>query len=75
MIGEYSGVTAAEQDEPAALTTAHTATAHPNHEMLAGRIEGERSRNLFLELWIPDLFMKRVEADAQWSLFCPNEVK
>jgi ribonucleoside-diphosphate reductase alpha chain len=32
-----------------------------------------RARDLFLALWIPDLFMKRVEADEEWSLFCPNE--
>lgn len=32
-----------------------------------------RARDLFFALWIPDLFMKRVEADGQWSLFCPNE--
>ena len=32
-----------------------------------------RTRDLFLALWIPDLFMKRVEADAEWTLFCPNE--
>ncbi len=32
-----------------------------------------RARDLFYALWIPDLFMKRVEADAEWSLFCPNE--
>ena len=37
--------------------------------------EEERCRDLFLGLWIPDLFMKRVEKDAQWSLFCPNEAK
>lgn len=36
-------------------------------------IEEERARDLFYALWIPDLFMKRVEEDAQWSLFCPNE--
>ncbi len=35
--------------------------------------EEARARDLFLALWIPDLFMKRVEADGQWSLFCPNE--
>jgi ribonucleotide reductase alpha subunit len=35
--------------------------------------ELERARDLFYALWIPDLFMKRVEANAQWSLFCPNE--
>jgi len=37
--------------------------------------EEERTRDLFLGLWIPDLFMQRVEADALWSLFCPNEAK
>lgn len=35
--------------------------------------EEERARDLFYALWIPDLFMKRVEADQEWSLFCPNE--
>uniref|UniRef100_A0A6C0AP77 ribonucleoside-diphosphate reductase n=1 Tax=viral metagenome TaxID=1070528 RepID=A0A6C0AP77_9ZZZZ len=33
----------------------------------------ERARDLFYALWIPDLFMQRVEDDAQWSLFCPHE--
>lgn len=32
-----------------------------------------RARDLFYALWIPDLFMKRVEEDGTWSLFCPNE--
>ena len=32
-----------------------------------------RARDLFYAMWIPDLFMKRVEEDGQWSLFCPNE--
>lgn len=32
-----------------------------------------RTRDLFLALWIPDLFMKRVEEDGNWTLFCPNE--
>ena len=32
-----------------------------------------RARDLFYALWIPDLFMKRVEAGGDWSLFCPNE--
>ncbi len=32
-----------------------------------------RARDLFYALWIPDLFMKRVEDDGLWSLFCPNE--
>jgi ribonucleoside-diphosphate reductase alpha subunit len=37
--------------------------------------EEMRARDLFLALWICDLFMKRVEADAEWSLFCPNEAQ
>lgn len=32
-----------------------------------------RARDLFYALWMPDLFMKRVEANGEWSLFCPNE--
>ncbi|MGN6616750.1 MAG: ribonucleoside-diphosphate reductase subunit alpha [Ilyomonas sp.] len=32
-----------------------------------------RARDLFYALWICDLFMKRVEANGNWSLFCPNE--
>lgn len=35
--------------------------------------EEMRARDLFYALWIPDLFMKRVEANENWSLFCPNE--
>jgi ribonucleoside-diphosphate reductase alpha subunit len=35
--------------------------------------EEERARDLFYGLWIPDLFMKRVQEEGQWSLFCPNE--
>ena len=35
--------------------------------------EEERARDLFYALWIPDLFMKRVESGGLWSLFCPNE--
>lgn len=35
--------------------------------------EEMRARDLFYALWIPDLFMKRVEADGQWTLMCPNE--
>ncbi|KAH7927104.1 ribonucleoside-diphosphate reductase large subunit [Leucogyrophana mollusca] len=34
--------------------------------------EEMRARNLFYALWIPDLFMKRVESDALWTLFCPR---
>lgn len=32
-----------------------------------------RARDLFYALWIPDLFMKRVEENGDWSLFCPHE--
>ena len=32
-----------------------------------------RARDLFYGLWIPNLFMKRVEEESTWSLFCPNE--
>lgn len=32
-----------------------------------------RARDLFYALWVPDLFMKRVENNEMWSLFCPNE--
>jgi len=32
-----------------------------------------RARDLFYALWIPDLFMERVKADAEWTLMCPNE--
>ncbi|KPM48777.1 ribonucleoside-diphosphate reductase subunit alpha [Jiulongibacter sediminis] len=35
--------------------------------------EEMRARDLFYAMWISDLFMKRVEADAEWSLFCPHE--
>ena len=35
--------------------------------------ESERARDLFLALWISDLFMKRVESDSDWSLFDSNE--
>ncbi len=35
-------------------------------------MEERRCRDLFYGLWISDLFMKRVESDAQWSLFCPK---
>jgi ribonucleoside-diphosphate reductase alpha subunit len=35
--------------------------------------EMERARDLFYALWISDLFMKRVESNGIWSLFCPNE--
>ena len=35
--------------------------------------EEVRARDLFYALWTPDLFMKRVEANGEWTLFCPNE--
>lgn len=36
-------------------------------------IEEHRARDLFYGLWMSDLFMERVEADGNWSLFCPDE--
>jgi len=38
-----------------------------------GKEEG-RARDLFYALWVPDLFMRRVESNSHWSLFDPNEV-
>ena len=35
-------------------------------------VEDLRTRDLFLGLWIPDLFMRRVQANEKWSLFCPD---
>eukprot|EP01013_Petalomonas_cantuscygni_P017030 TRINITY_DN34132_c0_g1_i1.p1 TRINITY_DN34132_c0_g1~~TRINITY_DN34132_c0_g1_i1.p1 ORF type:complete len:872 (+),score=223.88 TRINITY_DN34132_c0_g1_i1:70-2616(+) len=35
--------------------------------------EEARARDLFYALWIPDLFMKRVEKNEKWSLMCPKE--
>ncbi len=35
--------------------------------------EEMKARDLFYALWTPDLFMERVKADADWSLFCPHE--
>jgi ribonucleoside-diphosphate reductase alpha chain len=35
--------------------------------------DDNRARDLFLALWVPSLFMKRVESDGMWSLMCPNE--
>jgi len=35
--------------------------------------EEQRARDLFYGLWIPDLFMKRVKENGDWTLFCPNE--
>lgn len=35
--------------------------------------ENQRARDLFYALWIPDLFMKRVQNNMEWTLMCPNE--
>jgi len=35
--------------------------------------EEMRARDLFYAMWIPDLFMKRVEENGDWTLMCPNE--
>merc|ERR1719420_2409562 len=35
--------------------------------------EEQCARDLFYGLWIPDLFMQRVQANGDWTLFCPNE--
>ena len=35
--------------------------------------EEARARDLFYAMWIPDLFMKRVEENGDWTLMCPNE--
>ena len=37
--------------------------------------EEARCRDLFTAMWIPDLFMKRVEEGGQWSLFCPDKAR
>jgi ribonucleoside-diphosphate reductase alpha subunit len=37
--------------------------------------EEERSRDLFYALWVPDLFMQRVQEDGDWSLMCPDKCK
>jgi len=37
--------------------------------------EEARCRDLFSAMWIPDLFMKRVESGGNWSLFCPDTAK
>jgi ribonucleoside-diphosphate reductase alpha subunit len=35
--------------------------------------EDTKGRDLFYALWVPDLFMTRVKANAMWSMFCPDE--
>ncbi len=37
--------------------------------------EMDRARDLFYALWIPDLFMERVQSNGDWTLMCPNECK
>jgi ribonucleoside-diphosphate reductase alpha subunit len=37
--------------------------------------EEARCRDLFTAMWIPDLFMKRVESGGDWSLFCPDTAR
>nr|QBK86462.1 MAG: ribonucleoside diphosphate reductase, large subunit [Marseillevirus LCMAC102] len=37
--------------------------------------ENMRARNMFYALWISDEFMRRVEKDEEWTLFCPNKAK
>lgn len=37
--------------------------------------EEARCRDLFSAMWIPDLFMKRVETNGNWSLFCPDKAQ
>jgi ribonucleoside-diphosphate reductase alpha subunit len=53
--------------------------SHPDvMEFLALRLptppEELRARDIFLAMWIPDLFMKRVQNNEMWSLFCPSKV-
>jgi ribonucleoside-diphosphate reductase alpha chain len=37
--------------------------------------EEDRCRDLFTAMWIPDLFMKRVQENGEWSLMCPDECR
>ena len=37
--------------------------------------EEDRCRDLFTAMWIPDLFMKRVQENSDWSLMCPDECR
>jgi ribonucleoside-diphosphate reductase alpha subunit len=36
-------------------------------------VEDQRARDLFYAMWVPDLFMKRVKNNEDWTLMCPNE--
>jgi ribonucleoside-diphosphate reductase alpha subunit len=40
-----------------------------------GGSEDRKCRDLFQAMWIPDLFMQRVETDGDWSLFCPSDAQ
>ena len=42
------------------------------HNILIGK-EENRARDLFYALWIPDLFMKRVQENGMWTLMCPHD--
>ena len=44
-----------------------------HEEIISYFIHFQRARDLFFALWIPDLFMERVEADGDWCLMCPDE--
>jgi len=37
--------------------------------------EEQRARDLFYGLWVPDIFMRRVQDNADWTLFCPDEAR
>ena len=57
-------------------TPPYPTPTHPNPPSELRKNHGKeeaRARDLFYALWISDLFMSRVEANAEWSLFCPNE--
>ncbi|AQL01766.1 Ribonucleoside-diphosphate reductase large subunit [Zea mays] len=66
--GVYKGVTTSQLDELAAETAAAMTASHPDYAS-----EENRARDLFYALWVPDLFMQRVQNNGEWSLFCPNE--
>lgn len=55
------------------ILMAITLVSPPSHRGQNHGNELERARDLFYALWIPNLFMERVEANGTWSLFCPNE--
>ena len=38
-------------------------------------LEENRAKDLFTALWIPDNFMRAVENNSEWYLFCPNDIK